>query len=835
MVRHVLSTELGVIYNLTRVVENQFNALAIFDIEGNCLYHNPAFQEFIGAPQSGSDYSFQALILDSQTIHDVRQKISAGKPWVGTARVRTREQNILVMLDAMPVDEQGTQFLAVLIPMTRITQDRRVWNALQESENNYHRLLNTSPNLIMIFVHGNIQYINPSGIKMPGAAGQEEILGRSLYDFVQTQDQTAISEHVCRLEQEGSLPVMIEECWKRTDGTLFNIGFVITSFNYKGEKAVQLIGNDISERTKVHEQLSRYARQLLALNMIGLAMVSSLQTNEVLNQVTQSLREILGASTFTILLNQSDEMVSVASSGTNACYYLNHHFPAASLYHSPLLDKDEVVQLDLHKETSSSFMSQFPEKSMLVMPLKQSGELMGMLCAHYMSPEDLQFAEHELLESAANWVTVALQNARLFQNERKQHQFAEALLESANAINSSLNLSDLLDHILQQVWQVLPCSAANIMIIEDDEVRVVSHIGYENRGDSYETVKDFHAPLNNYPLFKKCIETRQPFLVTDTNQQPHWVRAQGSEWIRSYASSPLIAEDHVYGFLNLDSDKSNFFNPEMLQRLQAFAAQASIAIRNAELVETLQTSLQQEKQMRNQMVQSEKLVAMGRVVASVAHELNNPLQTIRNCLFILQKEGNLQEDLQEYLDTGLAEIERLSDMVAQLRGVYRPKTEVGAAPIHLVSMLEQVRNMLKLDLQRKMVSFEIQMDNPNTKVKAVPDQLRQIFFNISQNAIQAMEPDGGKLIVSVQRYPESKQIGISFIDNGKGIKPEDLPHIFDPFFTTRDSGIGLGLALCQDMITSHGGMIEAQSELGKGSSFTVWLPDKMKSTGRKGN
>ncbi len=825
MSRHVLSTEQEDIYDLTRVVEKQFNAIAIFDIEGNCLYNNLAFTEFIGPLEGHASYRFQSLIDDPQTTHEIQQKINANQAWSGTARIQTAEQDVLAFLTATPIDEPCSQFFVILVPMARITADRRAWTALQESEDNYRRLVNLSPNLIMICVQGKIRYINPGGLKILRATRQEEILGRSIYDFIQLEDHAMIQQRLQRMKREGASSVSIEEHWLRLDGTPFDMGLTILPFDNKGEEAVQLIGSDITERTQVHEQLRQYTRQLLALNMIGLAMVSSLQTSEVLDQVTQNLRDILGASTFTILLNQTGEMVSVASSGENAGYYIGQRFPEISLHRFKQLYRDESFTLGDEGMGPELFMSRFPEKSMFVVPLKQGGELMGMLCAHYPSEGALHASEHELLESAANWVTVALQNARLFQNERKQHQLAEALLESASAINRSQNLSEVLDLILQQVWKVLPCSAANIMILENDKVRVVSHLGYENRAGFYETVKSFCAPLNEYPLLKECIECHQPFLVSDTGQQPHWVHAIGGEWILSYASAPLFAGDRVYGFLNLDSDKSDYFNQDMLQRLQAFAAQASIAIRNAELVETLQNALQQEKQIRAQMVQSEKLVAMGRVVASMAHELNNPLQTIRNCLFILQNEAHLPEDMQEYLETGLSEIGRLTDIVGQLRGVYRPRTEGGAAPIQLVGILEYVRNLLKLELQRKKVDCEIHIDNAKIQVTAVPDQLRQVFLNISQNAIQAMEPDGGKLWIEVQQHADTKKVEVKFSDTGKGILPEDLPHIFDPFFTTRETGFGLGLALCQDMITNHGGTIEVKSAPGEGTSFTVWLPD----------
>ncbi len=825
MARHLLSTQFEGTYDLTRVIEEQFNALAIFDIAGNCLYNNSKFRKLIGPAQDNAAYNFHSLVHDPQTNHEIHQKISANQSWAGTVRLQTGVQEILVLMDVTPMDVPCTQFFTVIVPMAQITSDHRAWNAIQESEDNYRRLVNLSPNLIMICIQCEIRYINPGGLKILGAAREEDILGRTIYDFIQAEDQANARQFLQQMEREGASPATVEEHWLHMDGTPFDMGLMAIPFDYKKEKAVQMIGSDITERSQIHEQLSQYTRQLLALNMIGLAMVSSLQTDDVLEQVTNSLRDILGANTFTILLNESGKMVSVASAGENSDLYIGQSFPESLLRGYQQLYQGDTLQIKDHELNLYPFMSQFPEKSMLVIPLIHDGELMGILCAHYASEATLKSMEHELLESAANWVKVALQNAQLFQNERKQHQLAEALLKSASAINRSQNLPEVLDNILQQVWAVLPCTAANIMILENDEVRVVSYLGYESQGDFSETVKSFHAPVENFPLFQESIRSYQPFLVSDTNIHPHWVRSHGNDWIKSYASAPLFAGDRVYGFLNLDSDKGNYFDQEMLQRLQAFAAQASVAIRNAELVETLQRALQQEKQIRAQMVQSEKLAAMGRVVASMAHELNNPLQTIRNCLFILQNEGHLSEELQEYLETSRNEIGRMTDIVAQLRGVYQPRSQSNSAPIQLIAMLESVYNLLKLELQRKKIDCQTHIDNPDIRVQFVPDQLRQVILNICQNAVQAMEPEGGKLSIHVEQFTDSKRVRITFQDTGKGIKPEDLPHIFDPFFTTRETGFGLGLALCQEMIANHGGTIEVRSTPGRGSCFTVWLPD----------
>jgi signal transduction histidine kinase len=122
------------------------------------------------------------------------------------------------------------------------------------------------------------------------------------------------------------------------------------------------------------------------------------------------------------------------------------------------------------------------------------------------------------------------------------------------------------------------------------------------------------------------------------------------------------------------------------------------------------------------------------------------------------------------------------------------------------------------------VSVVKHLDQLLPSTKADPDYLQQVFNNIALNALQAM-PEGGCLTVSTFMQASGRRIGISFEDSGSGISPQNMEKLFTPFFTTKGKGegVGLGLAVCQNIVRKHGGQIEVESELGKGSKFTIWL------------
>jgi PAS domain S-box-containing protein len=217
----------------------------------------------------------------------------------------------------------------------------------------------------------------------------------------------------------------------------------------------------------------------------------------------------------------------------------------------------------------------------------------------------------------------------LSQVERNQRLLAEGLIEATLALNSSLNLDDVLDRILDQIQRVIPFDAANISLLEDDHLTVVRQRGYERYPEALAKI-DIPFTLDDYPVLHN-IEGQPTFiLIPDTRREPRWRKSTGLEWVLSCMSAPLMAGSTFLGFLRLYSEQTNNFRQEHIDILNAFTIHATIAIQNARLYEDLTIALEKEQSMRAQLVQNEKLAAIGRTIASVSHELNNPLQTIKN-------------------------------------------------------------------------------------------------------------------------------------------------------------------------------------------------------------
>jgi signal transduction histidine kinase len=260
--------------------------------------------------------------------------------------------------------------------------------------------------------------------------------------------------------------------------------------------------------------------------------------------------------------------------------------------------------------------------------------------------------------------------------------------------------------------------------------------------------------------------------------------------------------------------------------IQSVADRAALAVENGWLFQDLEKALQEEQSIRRQLVQAEKHSALSRMLASVAHELNNPIQTIQNCLFLISQDIQSDEQAQEFLQMASDETRRVSKLVTQLREVYRPGQSQSEArrSIDIRQVLDEVHSLLDPHLQHQNVHWEQRDVHPifDTIVTGVSDQIKQVMLNIALNAIEAMQPDGGVLIVSM--LINGSMIGISFKDTGPGIPKEFLSKLFDPFFTTKESGTGLGLAICFDIVQRHGGEITVESEEMKGANFTVWLP-----------
>lgn len=480
----------------------------------------------------------------------------------------------------------------------------------------------------------------------------------------------------------------------------------------------------------------------------------------------------------------------------------------------------------------------------LIVPIGDSAELRAVMILGGRDA-DHPFVDEDraLLMTAASRTNQALRNAQLYQAEQVQRQLAEALRDTAAMLNGTLNFDDVLDLILEHVGRVVPHDSASVALLEGDTARLVRCHGFEER-NALQYVTGITFPVNEIETLRRMVATGQAIARPDVFATDDWIEIPGVDWIRSHVVAPIQLEGETIGFLSLDSATPEAFTDVDAGRLLAFAHQAATAIQNARLYEQLRSSLAERERTQAQLIHSEKTAALGRLTASIAHEINNPIQAVQGCLTLAQTQLDLLviqpenasrfEKLTRYLGVVDDEIDRISTIVKQMRDFYRPAHEVfQLTDIHVV--LDSVINLVEMQLQINNVTIERQWVPDLLQIVAKPDHLKQVFLNLILNANDAM-PHGGVLRITTANtrlqppytHPlngeTTRAISVAFQDAGEGIPADELEHLFEPFFTTKPHGSGLGLSVSYNIVQMHQGKLEVESIFGQGATFTVILP-----------
>jgi PAS domain S-box-containing protein len=405
-------------------------------------------------------------------------------------------------------------------------------------------------------------------------------------------------------------------------------------------------------------------------------------------------------------------------------------------------------------------------------------------------------------------IHAVLENKRL-EDERKQ---AEEALRASEA-----RYQLIADHVGDIVWQL--DIGLQFIYLSPAITRVLGYTVNEALGVH---VTNF---LNEDGIIrmKEVIQSRlknpdkanEPAEYKMKHKDGHWVDVE-------VVSSPLFDNDgHPIGFAGITRN--------ITERKQS---EEKILAMNAELEKRVEERTRDLRNAQEQLVQQERLAVLGRLASGVAHELRNPLSVISNALYYLKLvEANGNEKVKEYLGIIEAESHTAENIITDLLDFERIKL----ADREPVSVYELIR--LALDRfptpPSVQVAFEIPKSLPS--VYADPRQMSQALGNLIINAYQALGSPAGSSTSRVSAsgkltfmtHQEQEMIAIAVKDNGMGISPENMEKIFEPLFTTKSKGIGLGLAVSRKLIEANGGRIEVQSEAGKGSTFTVYLPVKV--------
>lgn len=234
---------------------------------------------------------------------------------------------------------------------------------------------------------------------------------------------------------------------------------------------------------------------------------------------------------------------------------------------------------------------------------------------------------------------------------------------------------------------------------------------------------------------------------------------------------------------------------------------------------SIRNDITETKKTKEILHRQDKLAAVGQLAAGVAHEIRNPLTSMKGYTEFLQMDETNKERL-EYFDIILDEIERVNHIVEDFMLLAKPKT-VELKEKNLIPIMKDVLSLFELEIRSKQIHLHVECNDDPIFIHCDQYRLKQVFINFIKNSIEAM-PDGGNLILNMDKNNE--YVSISITDTGTGISPEQLKKIGEPFYTTKKKGNGLGLMVSFQIIESHGGKVNIESELNKGTTFTIELP-----------
>jgi two-component system NtrC family sensor kinase len=406
----------------------------------------------------------------------------------------------------------------------------------------------------------------------------------------------------------------------------------------------------------------------------------------------------------------------------------------------------------------------------------------------------------------------------LTDNQRKRDTARVSALRPLFNVTETLfaetNRDRLLELIVTAICDHLNCSNVAYYQVENGKVAIVAQRG-----------KVIQVEETNFAaqLVSRVDADGDPIVINATG--PGEEDAQSLLSMLGLGTAILIpvARSNLHSVFFAARDVSVTERPFRGADLEMFfvlARQAVVAMENASLYADLRAYVRRVEDSQQALLRAEKMAAAGRLTASIAHEVNNPLQSVQNCLHLAGREDLPPEKRQEYFDLARNELERLMKTTQRMLDFYRP----GSAKVEQVDILELLQHVLSLTAQQLgQRQIEVQTDLPPAlpAIYAVSSQIQQIFFNLILNALDAM-PAGGKL--EIRARERERGVEMIFQDTGPGIPENKRNDIFEPIFSTKEGGTGLGLTVSYNIVTAHGGTLDLVNGTKPGACFRLFLP-----------
>ena len=797
-----------------RVLQALINALPIgaiiADADGNLLQTNAAGQAILGATVRGNvesperpytlcypdgttlpsqDFPLKRALEEGRVIRDFQMLIR---------RVNGEER--ILLASAAPVSDEAGQIVSGIVVFTDITERQRLLDVLREERARFATIFDNAPEAILV--------ADPQGRILLANEAAQQVYRRPVpfsepfqpHESVQVLHPDGRSYEpeeypILRAVRGGELVHQVEMTVVWDDG--FQRDLLVSAAPLHdgdgGSTGAVSIIQDISELAEARRAIERYARRLNILHQAGQAILSAPSERTIVETVLPFVRQLVPCQRASVLAIDATAakavVVGVQTDGEtqldkDTSMSVSEGGPLKNLIPGEISIVEDISTLDAEPSMIQVLQAE-GVRAMLSVPLMAQDELLGALNLAMEEPIDLTGHQRQAVLQMADQLAIGLQQARLHKKIQHQAQHLEkmvdrrtvALRASEARFRTIFEDSNLGMALLDTRGQIVTCNAAlqGILSYHEQELCGTSLAGYSHPDDA-EADRELYEALASGELGYYQVEKR-------------YVRKDGQvRWCELTVSR--------------------------LKRLKGDEQRLAIA-----MVE----DITEKRMSQAALLRAERLAIAGRLGASLAHEINNPLQAVIGSLGLAEEMLDEGVEVRRYLEIAMEELERAAGIVTQLRDLGRAPKMREPEPADLNELVDKVLLLTRKDCRNRGIEVTWNPVSDLPAVPLLPERMRQVFLNLILNAIESM-PHGGQLQVSAVPDGDPAGVRVAFADTGLGIEPERLATIFEPFHSTRPEGLGLGLYISKNIVEEHGGHIDVDSHVGEGTTFTVWLP-----------
>ena len=569
---------------------------------------------------------------------------------------------------------------------------------------------------------------------------------------------------------------------------------------------------EIAERERAEEALKRRMEQLSALGQTSQAVTSSLKLDQVLAQIVSLASEVVAADYTSVVLADEAGHLSGSTENVPDVPSIEHRIRDEGLTSWIMRSRQGVVIDEIGEDGAvtpalgegaprfaNSFIVEAGVKSVAGLPLESKGRLLGVLYLHSLRPAAFQ-GQLPLLITFANQVAIAIENARLY--EAVQRELAERVRSEDERARTEELLREseqkyrtILESIQDGYYEV--DLAGNLVFFNDSLCRMLGYSPDELMGLNNREFMDDETARAVYQTFNEIYRTGNPVEAVD------WSLTRKDGDRRLVETSVSLMSDptgEIIGYRGIARD------------------------------------ITERKHIEQQLHRQERLAAVGQLAGGIAHDFNNMLTVVNLFAHQILRQEQLSARTVSAAETIIKESQRAAKLVGQILDFSR-RSPLEISPMDLKPFIKETVRVLERTLPE---SIHLHLDARAGKyvIRGDPTRIQQVLMNLVVNARDAM-PEGGDLRIDLSRVEVSlsdeppviemvpgEWICLAVSDTGTGIPPHVLDHIFEPFFTTKEPGKGTGLGLAQvhGIVAQHGGRVGVETEVGKGTTFRVYLP-----------